>query len=68
VIVADVPDRPGGLSDVLEVFASQNINVEYTYAIAHSLIAFGTDDRARAEDGLSQRGIRLLSDADLVKL
>ncbi len=68
VILADVPDRPGGLAAVLDVFAELEINVEYTYAIANSLIAFGMEDRARAEAALLQRGIRLLSDAEMVNL
>lgn len=68
VILADVPDRPGGFADVLDVLAEMNINVEYTYAIANSLIAFGTDEREKAEATLRQHGIRILSNTELVAL
>ncbi|HEY3379155.1 MAG TPA: ACT domain-containing protein [Armatimonadota bacterium] len=68
VILAEVPDRPGGLAEALDAFAELNINVEYTYAIANSLIAFGTDNRERAEAALAANGVRLLSDAELARL
>ena len=68
VILADVPDRPGGFAEVLDAFAALRINVEYTYAIAHSLIAFGVDGRERAESELAKRGVRLINEDELSAL
>lgn len=68
VILAEVPDRPGGFAEALDAFAAHQINVEYTYATAHSLIAFGVDDREKAEEELSKRGIRLYANGDLAQL
>ena len=68
VILVEVPDRPGGLAGVLEGFAALNLNVEYTYVTAQSLITFGVDDLKRGEEELARRGFRLISNDELVKL
>ena len=44
VILARVPDVPGGLSRALVGFAQRGLNVEYAYAIVQSIIAFGVED------------------------
>ena len=41
VLAVEVPDRPGGLASVLEVFENSGINIEYMYAFT-----FGRNDRA----------------------
>lgn len=41
VVAIEVPDKPGGLADVLDVFRESNVNIEYMYAFA-----FGRSDRA----------------------
>ena len=32
VVALEIPDRPGGLADVLEVIERAHVNVEYMYA------------------------------------
>lgn len=32
VVAVEIPDRPGGLADVLEVLGANSVNVEYAYA------------------------------------
>lgn len=68
VILAEVPDRPGGFASVLDLVAELGVNVEYTYVTAGSCIAFGVSDRESAEARLCERGVRLLASADLVAL
>ena len=34
VVVAEIPDIPGGLSMILKVFADEKINLEYMYALS----------------------------------
>jgi hypothetical protein len=41
VLAVEVPDRPGGLAGVLEVFENSGVNIEYMYAFT-----FGRQDRA----------------------
>lgn len=65
IILAEVPDQPGGFASVLDLIAELGVNVEYTYVTAGSRIAFGVSDREAAEAQLMQRGVRLLANADL---
>ncbi len=37
VVAIEVPDRPGGLDDVLAVLEKDNINIEYMYAFTFGL-------------------------------
>ncbi len=41
VLAVEVPDRPGGLAGVLEIFENSGINIEYMYAFP-----FGRQDKA----------------------
>lgn len=68
VILARVPDTPGGLASALAAFARQGLNVEYAYAIVNSLIAFGIDDVDAAETLLAQEGIPLVTPDELKEM
>jgi len=68
VILAKVPDVPGGLARALLGFAEHGLNVEYAYAIVQSLIAFGVEDVAAGEKILAEEGILLLSQPELAEL
>ena len=41
VVAVEVPDRPGGLAGILEIFENSDVNIEYMYALT-----FGREDRA----------------------
>jgi hypothetical protein len=41
VVAVEVPDRPGGLAEILDLFQGSEINIEYMYAFP-----FGRGDRA----------------------
>ncbi len=32
ILAVEVPDRPGGLADVMEIFRDEHVNIEYLYA------------------------------------
>lgn len=68
VVLAEVPDRPGGFAEALDTLAALNLNVEYTYATANSRIAFGVDPIDQAETALRAAGIPVLENAELVTL
>ena len=68
VLLARVPDQPGGLADTLDALAAQEINVEYTYATANTLIVFGVNRRDDGEKALSEMGIHLYSNEELAQL
>lgn len=68
VILAQVPDQPGGFACALEGFARRGINVDYAYAAACSLIAFGVEDIAAGERILLEEGVPVLGEDDLARI
>ncbi|MBC7266267.1 MAG: ACT domain-containing protein [Coriobacteriia bacterium] len=70
VLAVEVPDRPGGLADVLEALQADGINVEYAYCFVEptgsaAIDILRVDEPDRARQGLARAGIAL---ADRVKL
>lgn len=66
VIAVEVPDKPGGLSDILDILENNKINVEYMYAFVegssdNALIVFRFDDNTKAIDILSSHNIKILN-------
>jgi hypothetical protein len=62
LIALDVPDRPGGLAEVLEAFEKIGLGIEYMYAFAASRERGGDATLlVRLED--TDAGARLLQDA-----
>ena len=70
VLAVEVPDRPGGLSEVLDLFEGSAINIEYMYAFPFNLgkeavLVFRFDHPDDAIDTLSAGGINVLDSAAL---
>jgi len=66
VLAIEVPDRPGGLAEILKVLERNKINVEYMYAFTASLgnravLVFRFEDPDAALATLTQSGINVLS-------
>lgn len=65
VVAIEVPDRPGGLAEILRILASAKINVEYLYAFVqqsgeNALIIFRFDETDRAIKTLAEHGVKIL--------
>ncbi len=72
VIVAEVPDKPGGLASVLKTLDDAGISVEYLYSFVHThgqnaMILFRVEEVASAIKVLGESGIKLLSEEDVYK-
>jgi hypothetical protein len=69
VVAVEVPDRPGGLADVLEALGDSGINVEYAYAFVEPKGDNAVDvfkiDVPDSEDALTAAGFRVLVPEDL---
>jgi hypothetical protein len=71
VLAVEVPDRPGGLADVLEALEGTGINIEYMYAFpvrgdeAILIFRFADPDAAIAQ--LQTAGINLLASEELLR-
>ena len=74
VLGVAVPDRPGGLKQVLQALADTQINVEYMYVFqAHkstgsAYMIFKVADNAAAAAALSAKGIKCVDQEQLGKL
>ncbi len=71
VLAYAVPDEPGGLSKLLQVFADENINLEYMYAILggssseHAYMIFRVPDTVRAEAAMRGHGYKAVSQDEI---
>jgi hypothetical protein len=64
VVAVEVPDKPGGLAQVLEVLCIANINVEYMYAFFEqpedrALLIFRFENPEHAIEALLAKGIQI---------
>ena len=65
VVAVEVPDRPGGLADIMKILAEASINVEYLYAFVqqsgeNAIIIFRFDETDRAIAVLSEKKVPIL--------
>jgi hypothetical protein len=63
VLIVETDDKPGGLSRMLQLFAKEDVRVEYTYTAAGgtpgmATMVFRFSDNRRAENILKESGIR----------
>ncbi len=73
VIAVEVADRPGGLSDILNIVKDNGINVEYMYAFVqksggNAIIIFRFDELEKAIETLQKGGIRILKGEEVYAL
>lgn len=73
VVAIEVPDRPGGLSSILNTIKEAGINVEYMYAFVeksgeNAIVIFRFDELERSIDILRQSGVRILGGEELSAL
>ena len=65
VVAVEVPDRPGGLSKILQTLDANQINVEYMYAFVErcgdfAVIIFRFDDTVRAVEVLGAQNFKTI--------
>ena len=73
VVAVEVADRPGGLSEILDLLETQNVNVEYMYAFIerssdNAVIIFRFDENDKAIQVLQSGGITILEGAKVYNL
>ena len=73
VLALCVPDRPGGLADILEKLSAEHIALEYLYSCVRNtsdlaLIIIRVDQPQAAVTILTQAGVKLLSQQDITHL
>jgi hypothetical protein len=73
VVAVEVPDRPGGLADILDRLGRDNINVEYMYAFVekrsdNAVVIFRFDELERAVAMLQAAGVTIIPGEKLYAL
>jgi hypothetical protein len=73
VVAIEVPDRPGGLSEILHTLDNASINVEYMYAFVercneNAVIIFRFDETEKAIQLLTSKGFTVLEGERLYQM
>ena len=71
VIAVCVPDRPGGMAEVMQVLDEAEANIEYSYAFAFhkgekAVLVFRVDDNDKAERALKGAGFTTLGEDEVL--
>lgn len=72
VVAVEVPDQPGGLADLLDVFERARLNVEYMYAFSvraedRGLLVFRFDDPDAALTALREANVNVMDEIELFR-
>ena len=70
VIAVCVPDRPGGMAEVMQALDQAGANIEYSYAFAFhkgekAVLVLRFDDSAKAESALKAAGLTTLGEEEI---
>ncbi len=73
VLAVEMPDRPGGLVEVLDVIGEHNINLEYMYAFTarnkdRAYMIFRVEDAENAVKQLNASGVKLICHDEMAEL
>jgi hypothetical protein len=73
VVAIEVPDRPGGLSGILNSIKDEGINVEYMYAFVeksgeNAIVIFRFDEPEKSVDILKNAGVKIMEGEELSAL
>jgi len=73
VIAIEVPDKPGGLSSILDTIKDEGINVEYMYAFVeksgeNAIVIFRFDEPEKSIDVLRKAGVKIMEGEELSAL
>jgi hypothetical protein len=70
VIAVEVPDKPGGLSDILKTFEDCGVNIEYMYSVLekkseNAVMIFRVEEIDEVIAELKKRNVKLLSSKEV---
>jgi len=73
VLAIEVPDKPGGLADIIEILAEGGLNIEYMYAFVgasgeNAIVIFRIERIDEAIPILQSKGVRILTGDELHSL
>jgi len=70
IVAAEVPDRSGGLAEILKVLNDNNVNIEYMYGFVErstdkAMMIFRFEDPDKAIDVLKKNSIKIIGSKDM---
>ena len=74
VLAVEIPDEPGGLDKLLQIFSDAQVNIEYMYAFIggkdkkHAYMIFRVADTKSAEAKLNGQGLRIMTQEDIEQI
>jgi hypothetical protein len=73
VVAVEVPDKPGGLANVLEILKDAGLNVEYLYCFVdterkEAVDVMKVEEVKKAEGVLKEKGIKLLQSEEVYNI
>ena len=74
VVIVELPDVPGGLDQLLAIFADAKVNIEYMYAFLggedtkHAYMIFRVADTKAAEARLANTGLKILTQEEIAEI
>ena len=73
VVGVALEDKPGALAEVVKILADSNINIEYMYAFIteskqFAYVVLRVADNEETEKILTDKGIKLVTEADMARL
>jgi hypothetical protein len=73
VVAIEVPDKPGGLSGILDTIKAEGINVEYMYAFVeksgeNAIVIFRFDEFEKSVNVLRKAGVKIMEGEELSAL
>lgn len=68
VICINLPDRPGGLAEVLKVVSDAGVNIEYVYSLISTYVVVNVADIDRALSLLRDAPVELVSQEEIARI
>lgn len=73
VLAVEIPDKPGGLVEILDILQENDLNLEYMYAFTtrrkdRAYMIFRVTDAENAVKALNQHGIKLICQSEMSDL
>jgi hypothetical protein len=73
VVAVEVPDKPGGLAEVLKILSQNDVNVEYMYGFLeksgnNAILVFRFEDTAYAQKILTANNINIVTSQNIKSL
>ena len=74
VLAVEIPNKPGGLDQMLQICSEANVNIEYMYAflapkdLNSAYMIFRTSDTKASEAKLTGKGLKTLSQEEIANI